>query len=338
LQGIVSRRALLLGAALLSMTSLSAAVCAQKERGKDEPAPAKYVGPKKRLAVMNMEFAPETGGRKSEYAELIKRLHKVNTRSDASLRLGEMLTTALDSTGRFVLVDRANIDDIRSEIAVGQELGNEKTVVKKGNVLGAQILVRCAVTEFTDERSQSRGGISLGGVQIGGGGKTAAVTVDIKMVDASSSRVLYTGSATGDSKSKDYGGGLSLGKIGLAFGKSESEPIEKATRMAIQKAVEFIVEKMEKVAWEGRVASAEANRLVINRGEEDGLREGDRLGIYRPGKAIEDPETGEILGRDEDTMIGEARVTWTDKRVARLVPLRGEAFQKGDVIKYAEGR
>ncbi len=189
-----------------------------------------------------------------------------------------MLTAALFSTGRFVLLGRRSIDDVRQEIRVGQELGNDKTAVKRGGVPGAQALIRCAVTEFEPDASSRGGGIRLGPVTLGGRKGTAKVSVHVRLYDASSSRALHNATACGDSKSQAGGASLDLGSFGATFGGSKTEPIEVATRRAIEKGVEIIIQQTAKLPWEGRVAAVSAEgRITINRGSDNGLHEGDVL-------------------------------------------------------------
>ena len=40
--------------------------------------------------------------------------------------------------------------------------------------------------------------------------------------------------------------------------------------------------------------------LVINRGESDGVSEGDKFLVYSVGEEVKDPDTGEVLGDFED--------------------------------------
>ncbi len=53
---------------------------------------------------------------------------------------------------------------------------------------------------------------------------------------------------------------------------------------------------------------------------------------------MEDPETGEVIGRGEDQVIGQAGVERTDRRVARLVATSGQRFQKLDVVRIAAAK
>ncbi len=305
---------------------------------KNEPAPLPaYTGPKKRIAVMNVNMpGPESGRASDEFLRVLKQTNGINTLSDVGLKLTEMLETALHQTGRFVMLERVNIDDTREEIRIGEELGNEQTRVKAGSVLGAQMVVRAAVTEFTDNKSSGGGGVNIAGFQFGGAKKVAAVTIDVKFVDPLTSRIVHVASASGDSKSEAAFGGVNFGSVGIFGGGSKEQPIEKATRNAVVAAVQQIITKMETVAWEGRVADmdAETGRATLNRGEDDGLKVGDSLKIYRPGKEIKDPETGESLGRDEDVLVGTGKVSWVSKRVSRVTPDGKMKLGVGFVVKF----
>lgn len=309
-------------AALALLCPLVAAQAAKTDAKKTDPktiaALPPYKGPKKRIAVMNMEVPPNNDERFREFAEIFKSVNGISTPGDVGKRLTEMLTTALDSTGRFVLLERAAIGDIKSEMAIGEELGNEKTAVKKGNVLGAQMLIRAAVTEFTANKKTRGGGISLGNLRLGGADNEAAVVLDLRFIDPNTSQVLYTAKAEGSSKATAVVAGLTIGGIGLGGGQAERQPIERATRNAIEKAVLLVIEKMDPLPWEARIAKVnEDGTLVLNRGLNDGLKIGDTLRVYKPGETIKDPETDEVLGRDEDVLVGEATVTWISDRLAR---------------------
>ncbi len=163
----------------------------QKNSAGSEDKPAPYTGPKKRLAVMSPDQQGNTA-QTSEWMKILKERHGFKDGDDVGLKLNTMLTTALQNTGRFVLLERQNFGDIRSE----QDLASEgqttaQSGAKKGSVLGAQIMVRCAITEFVDDsvKEGGVGGVRIGGVNLGGGStrKKAKVTVDVKMFDVATS-------------------------------------------------------------------------------------------------------------------------------------------------------
>lgn len=301
---------------ILAFALLAGVIAAAQ--GQDQKNLPPYKGPKKRIAVMKIEANSVSAGVYTELADIYKSQTGIRTQADLEGRLTEMLTTALDSTGRFILLERANLDDIRGEMAVGAELGNDKTAVKKGNVLGAQMLIRAAVTEFEPRKKASGGGISLGGVTLGGSQGEASVVLDIRFVDPNTSQVLYTAKAEGTSKSSGVVAGLSVGNLGIGGGTSDKQPIDRAVRNAVEKAVLAVVQKMDPLPWEARIAKVgEDGTFIINRGSNDGLKEGDRLKVYSAGETITDPETGEVLGREEDKLVGEATITWVSDKLSK---------------------
>lgn len=315
--------------AVLALAAIPSVGLAQDKDGKQDPP--KYTGPRKRVAVMPMDLA----NARDSIAVWLRNSSGTMTLEDVGLKLNTMMTTALVDSGRFVVLERQDIGDIKNEMAITDQLGNEQTKVKPGNVLGAQMLVRCAVTEFTDNAKSGGGGISLPGFTIGGGQKVARLTLDVKFFDPNTSEVLYVAKADGDSKSSALGVGFSIGNVGAAFGGSANDPIERATRTAISKAVEAIIGKMEKLPWEGTVARvSDDGGIVINRGEDDGVKVGDTMGVYQAGETITDPDSGKVIGRDDDKRIGTMRITSVQKRLAHGVVLDGSGFKVKNIVKY----
>jgi curli biogenesis system outer membrane secretion channel CsgG len=304
-------------------TAIAPAAFAQSDKDKKGKAKVEdlslppYKGPKKRIAIAPMDIPKENGRAWDEAIRVYKGANNINTISDVGNSLTSMLTTALHETGRFILLERQDFGDIVNEMKIGEEFGNEKTAVKKGNVLGAQMIVRATITEFVDNGSSKAGGVSISGFSVGGSTKESKVTLDLKFFDPSTSRVLHVAKASGSSKSEAMMAGVTFGSVGLFGGGSNTQPIEKATRDAILRAVKAIVDKMDKMPWEARVAKVDAGKITISRGSQDGVNIGDIFAVYKPGEEIKDPETGESLGRDEDVYIGDCRITWAGDKLAR---------------------
>ena len=322
-----------------------------KKNQNDQPQPPPYTGPKKRIAIMNKDADGNTSAHSDQYKAFAAQTGTKDA-DDVGLKLNTMLTTALQSTGRFLIVERQDFGDIKSEQALtDQGQTTTQTGAKKGGILGAEIMVRCSITEFVADsvKERSGGGITIpGGVSIGGGGgrKKAKVTLDIKLYEVATSKILYTDTASGDSTSK--GGGFSIGGStasgyggNATFGKSTNDPIEKATRDAITNVVNKIIKKMDEIPWEGKVALADKDddgkmMYVINRGEIDGVHVGDELLITRPGKEIIDPDTGAKLGRSEDKVLGTCKVVSVNKNTATIEPGAGIEVKVGAIVKYRQ--
>ena len=322
-------RVSLLCLSALALAAIPSFGMAQNSDSKQEPA--KYTGPKKRVAVMPMDVA----NARESLAVWLRNYSGTMTVEDVGLKLNTMMTTALVESGRFVVLERQDIGDIKNEMSVTEQLGNEQTKVRPGNVLGAQMLVRCAVTEFTSNSKSAGGGVRIGNLSLGGGQKVARLALDVKFFDPSTSEVLYVAKAEGDSKSSSAGVGVTSTHVDAAFGGSSDEPIERATRTAIGKAVQEIISKLEKMPWEGTVAKVgDDGTVVINRGEDDGVHVGDTLTIYQAGETITDPDSGKVIGRDEDKRLGTMKITSVQKRLSRGTVVEGSGFKVKNIVKY----
>lgn len=152
----------------------------------------------------------------------------------------EMLTTALFNSNRFIVLERQQLGDVLQE----QDLGaagriKKETAAPVGEIEGAEILVMGAVTEFEPNAGGVGGGLALPGLPVAGilGGKKSHVAIDVRLVDAKTSRILAATSVEGSAT--DVGGGF-ITNLPLVFGGYSKTPMEKALRLCIQRATEFI--------------------------------------------------------------------------------------------------
>jgi curli biogenesis system outer membrane secretion channel CsgG len=164
--------------------------------------------------------------------------------------MADMLTTALVNSGRYIVLERQNLDSVLAE----QDLGasgrvREDTAAAIGEIEGAELLVVAAVTEFEGNAggtSGSFGGIG-GGVlgAIAGGTRSAHMAIDLRVVDSRTSRILAATSVEGEAQDFDVGGALAgyTGSVGLggALSSWENTPREKALRQVIGAAVDYVI-------------------------------------------------------------------------------------------------
>jgi curli biogenesis system outer membrane secretion channel CsgG len=166
--------------------------------------------------------------------------------------MADQLTTALFNTNRYIVLERQALDDVLGEQDLGAS-GRVKadTAAQIGEVEGAELLVVAAVTEFQGDSSGAGGG--LGGGTAGmigslvGGFKKSHMAIDLRIIDAKTSRVIAATSVEGEATDVNLGGLLggfgSSGALVGSLGGWKNTPTEKALRVCIQKAVEFIVTK-----------------------------------------------------------------------------------------------
>lgn len=195
--------------------------------------------------------------------------------------LAEMLTSELIKTGRFILVERAALSDIVKEQELGQTgLVRKETAAAVGELLGAQLLIMGAVTEFESQSSGGGGGVGYKGFALAARTESAHVGVDVRLVDSSTGQVLKSFNA--DAKAQAVGLGFTGTIEGVQFGSDAfvKTPLGQAAREAIHKAVMFIINEMEETPWIGRVAQVKDGQIYVNAGATANLKSGMALAAY----------------------------------------------------------
>lgn len=171
--------------------------------------------------------------------------------------MAEMLAHALFATNRFIVLEREAVDDVLKE----QDFGatgrvKQETAAPIGEIEGADLLIKGAITEFEPGSAGAGGGaggvipipvpgrrISIGVGGIAGGVRASHIAMIIKVIDAKTSRILASEQVEG--KATDIGGltGGWAGPLAGVFGGYSKTPMEKAIRIAIEEAVRLIVSK-----------------------------------------------------------------------------------------------
>jgi curli biogenesis system outer membrane secretion channel CsgG len=157
----------------------------------------------------------------------------------------DMLTTALFSTNRFIVLERGELGEvIREQDLAASGRIKKGTEAPIGEIEGAELLVVGAITEFEPNAGGVGGGILTGVLGVGIGVKTAHIAIDIRVIDAKTSRILAAQTVEG--RAQDIGGlgGLAVGgPLAVGFGAYAKTPMEKAIRLCIQTAVNFIAQQ-----------------------------------------------------------------------------------------------
>jgi curli biogenesis system outer membrane secretion channel CsgG len=191
-----------------------------------------YMGPKARMAVTKFEDKSAKGKATGQIGD----------------GMAEMLSNALFSTNRFIVLERQALGDVLRE----QDLGasgrvRTETAARIGEIEGADLLIQGTITEF-EPGTAGAGGGGVGRKQGGVGGilagiRTSHVAMIVKVIDARTGRILASEQVEG--KATDIGGIALGGGGGLAgvFAGYSKTPMEKAIRVSIEEAVKIIVAK-----------------------------------------------------------------------------------------------
>jgi curli biogenesis system outer membrane secretion channel CsgG len=211
-----------------------------------------YDGPKARVAV----------------SRFTNRTHKRWWSREIGDGMADQLTTALFNSGRYIVLERQTLSDVLTE----QDLARsgrirQGTGAATGQIEGAELLITGAVTEFEADAGGTRGGLGGGAGNIlgaiVGSMKQAHMAIDVRVIDARTSRIVAATSVQGTATDVDLGGALGSywggGALGGALSSWNNTPKEKALRMCIQKAVDFIVSKTPAVYYRHGSAARHAS-------------------------------------------------------------------------------
>jgi len=249
--------------------------------------------------------------------------------------LAEMLTTELSKTGQFIVVERQALGDIVKEQELGQSgLVRGETAARTGQVLGAQIVVRGAVTEFEERASGGGAGIRFPGFGAEGGVSNAYVALDIRLIDTSTGQVIASHSAAKTAPSAGGGLGARIGNVTFGGDAFFQTPIGQATRAAMDDALRFIMATAFKAVIPSfSIVKVDGGTAYINAGANSNVRVGDVLMVYSKGEDLVDPDTGLKLGSDEK-MIGSVQITNVQEKFS-IGAIRGGtgAMKRGDLVK-----
>jgi len=249
--------------------------------------------------------------------------------------LAEMLTSELSKTGQFIVVERQALSDIVKEQELGQSgLIRGETAARTGQILGAQIVVRGAVTEFEERASGGGAGIRFPGFGAEGGVSNAYVALDIRLIDTSTGQVIASHNAAKTAPSAGGGLGARIGNVTFGGDAFFQTPIGQATRAAMDDALRFIMATAFKAVIPSfSIVKVEGGTAYINAGVSSNVRVGDVFMVYSKGEDLVDPDTGLKLGSDE-RMVGSIQITNVQEKFS-IGAIRGGtgAMKRGDLVR-----
>ena len=108
----------------------------------------------------------------------------------------------------------------------------------------------------------------------------------------------------------------------------------KALDSGLDDVMEGFLRYLDLLEWSTSVARVEGDNLYLNAGKMSGIRVGDTLEVYEPGKEIVHPTTNLSLGWTTGKLKGAIRISdlfGVDAAVGKIV--QGQGFDQKDVVK-----
>ncbi len=155
--------------------------------------------------------------------------------------LSGMLSNELGSTRAFQVLERTKVQNVLEEqnLAASGRV-NAATGARMGKMVGAKYLVAGTVTAYEENVSGTGGGISFGGVSVGGKSESAYLAVDLRVINVETGVVEFTRTIEGRSKGGGMSLGLSRGGFGGSLSSQNKTPAGKAIRAALVEASDYL--------------------------------------------------------------------------------------------------
>ncbi len=255
--------------------------------------------------------------------------------------VADLLVAKLVRDGACTVIERKDLTRLMDE----QNLGNSDradaaTAARVGRILGVDAIILGAVTRFDHADRTTGHPHSYYGFHVGSLTKTthdvkADVAVTARIVSPETAEILSVadGSATIDKKNVKEDAADRYSGAGNPAADVLNDALTKAVAdMAVQLEAKIAALPVSERRIDAAVADVNPSRIVINAGAAQGLKAGDKLELWRPGKPIRDPDSGKIL-RWDDERLGVATITDVDAASAAATYQSSSAVQVGDRVR-----
>ena len=275
--------------------------------------------PKRRVAVFDFDNAAATGGMVSPFFTM--------TGPNVGKTVAELMVNRLVQGGTYSVIERAALDKLLQE----QNLSNTDrfdpaTAARIGRILGVDAIIIGSITEYTNDDKVTGGGSNRFGGMVGHGSMTtkhdirARVQISARIVSPDTAEVVAVSQGQGEVFKKGVKVDVrdTSHTMNAMTGNTNNPVMTEALNQAVTQLATAVEQNAPRIPprankVEGRVADAnESGRLILNVGSRAGVKPGDRVEVWRPGKPIRDPDTGKIL-RYDDMPLGEAEVSSVDE-------------------------
>jgi curli biogenesis system outer membrane secretion channel CsgG len=249
--------------------------------------------------------------------------------------LTEMLTTSLINTGRFVVLERQQMQAVIAE----QDLNtagrvNKETGAAQGRIIGAQAMITGDITGYSYTQQALGGGAVnvIKPLKVGASRVKAAVVVDLRMVDAATGEVLASAKGSGSASTTGVAADLTKDDQQITSSGTWSTPLGEASRVAIAKVVEQLVAGLPEPVWSAKIVDVRDGIVYLNAGADGSVSPGEVLQVYEVQPALIDPDTGKNLGAP-DKLLGEIQVESVQAGFSTAKTVTGSGFVRNNVVR-----
>ena len=118
---------------------------------------------------------------------------------------------------------------------------------------------------------------------------------------------------------------------------NDAEATDAGRRVLVQQAADWVAQRVADVAFPIRVLAKTDKQVTINRGDGTPIAVGQIYTANALGAELKDPDTGEVLGREE-IQIGSVRVTEVTAKFSKAEVIEDNGIAAGAVLRLAKPR
>jgi hypothetical protein len=244
-----------------------------------------------------------------------------NNSSYKEERIGEAvakkLSDKLEATQRVVTLDKTVVSEMLKREGINFESLSDPSVMKRAHQsLGIQAF---ALGNVADVSLLSSKASETSEEEVA----FATTKVEIRLIDASTGNLLKTFIGRSPIFGTKETGENSRGKAVL-----------KAIEIGLDDILDGFLRQLDLLDWTTTIAKVDGENIYLNAGKLSGVRIGDTLEVFEPGKEIFHPTTHFSLGWTTGKLKGTVKVTGlfgVDAAVGRAV--QGAGFSINDVVK-----
>ncbi len=272
---------------------------------------------RKRIAVVDFTIPPgvccDCGGEASVAAARLSTL------------LSDMFITALANSGAFDVIERTELDKVLNEQRLDHEaLVNPCTAPRLGRILGVDMILGGTLTEYGVKKDHSgfwAGVCGVVGLRLEN--STARVTVDARLIDTTTAKIVLTDSCCAENceHNLSFAGASCKDNVLVAGNIGSREWLESRVGRATRAAIDNIAARLiAHFPVEASVATVLPDgSAILNIGRLAGIRPGDIFDLVQLTQVC-DPTSGEVI-YEQRQPLGSLQVMEVQDNGCRVKPL-----------------
>lgn len=220
-------------------------------------------------------------------------------------RLGEaaadVFVTELLQSGKFSVIEREKLNAVLAEQGLGASGAvTPQTAAQIGKLLGVQYILTGSVTQFSI--SDVGGGFRSLGASV----TTGKVVLDARLVNTTTGEIVVAEEA--ENNKRMIGARFRSARFKQSYDYGLAHEVMHPAVVKISEKIVDSASGLAAPAGQGMVADVSDGEVIINLGGNHGVKVGEIFYVFRKGKTVIDPATGQPLVTKEK-QVGEIIVT-----------------------------